>query len=131
MGMENVGAIKRRTPAWRFLCASAAAFAFWAAGCFPVRSAELNDYPTAARADYVFGCMKVNGDSRIAMEQCSCSIDVVASILPYERYVTAETAMSLSQVPGQLGAMFMSAQPTKTAVDELRRAQSEAEIRCF
>ena len=28
------------------------------------RSDELNDYPTSARADYVFGCMKSNGDTR-------------------------------------------------------------------
>ena len=50
----------------------------------------LNDYPTSARADYVFACMKTNGDTRQVLEQCSCSIDVIASILPYERYVTAE-----------------------------------------
>jgi hypothetical protein len=25
---------------------------------------ELNDYPTAARAEYVFGCTKANGETR-------------------------------------------------------------------
>src|ERR1700716_3498083 len=53
-------------------------------------AAELNDYPTAARADYVFACMKTNGETRQALEQCSCSIDMIASILPYDRYVAAE-----------------------------------------
>jgi hypothetical protein len=62
----------------------------------PVGAAELNDYPTAARADYVFACMKTNGETRRALEQCSCSIDVIASILPYDRYVAAETVLSLS-----------------------------------
>ena len=61
---------------------------------FPVALAlaasDANDYPTSARADYVFACMKTNGDTRQVLEQCSCSIDVIASILPYERYVTAE-----------------------------------------
>ena len=52
----------------------------------PLGAAELNDYPTTARADYVFACMKTNGETRQALEQCSCSIDVIASILPYERY---------------------------------------------
>jgi len=56
-----------------------------AAGTSPVGTAEFNDYPTAARADYVFACMKTNGDTRQALEQCSCSIDVIASILPYDR----------------------------------------------
>ena len=66
----------------------------------PVSAADLNDYPTAVRADYVFACMKANGETRQALERCSCSIDVIASILPYERYVTAETVLSMAQVPG-------------------------------
>jgi hypothetical protein len=90
-----------------------------------------NDYPTTARADYVFACMKVNGDTHQALEQCSCSIDVIASILPYDRYVAAEAVLSLAQVPGRFGAMFRSTETSKAAVTELRRAQAEAEVRCF
>ena len=33
--------------------------------------AAVNDYPTAARADYVFACMVSNGQTRQALEQCS------------------------------------------------------------
>jgi hypothetical protein len=97
----------------------------------PVSAVELNDYPTAARADYVFACMKTNGDTRQALEQCSCSIDVIASILPYDRYVAAETVLSLSQVPGRFGAMFQSPEQAKAATNDLRRAQAEAGVRCF
>ena len=96
-----------------------------------VGAAELNDYPTAARADYVFACMKTNGDTRQALEKCSCSIDVIASILPYDRYVAAETVLSLSQVPGRFGAMFHSPEQAKAAINDLRRAQAEGEVRCF
>jgi hypothetical protein len=92
---------------------------------------DTNDYPTSARADYVFACMKTNGDTRQALEQCSCSIDVIASILPYERYVTAESALSLAQVPGVFGAMFRTSEQAKSAANDLRRAQAEAEVRCF
>ena len=59
-------------------------------------SAAANDYPTSTRAEYVFACMKTNGDTREALEQCSCSIDVIASLLPYDAYVTAETVASLN-----------------------------------
>jgi hypothetical protein len=90
-----------------------------------------NDYPTGARADYVFACMKVNGDTRQALEQCSCSVDIIASILPYDRYVSAEAVLSLAQVPGRFGAMFRSTEASKGAVTDLRRAQAEAEVRCF
>ena len=95
------------------------------------RADDLNDYPTTARADYVFGCMKANGKTQRALEQCACSIDVIATILPYERYVTAETVLSMAQVPGTLGNQFRSTEYAKAAVDELRRAQAEAEVRCF
>ena len=92
---------------------------------------RLNDYPTETRADYVFACMKTNGDTQQALRQCSCSIDVIASILPYDRYVAAQTVLSLSQVDGRFGAMFRSPEPAKAAVNDLRRAQAEAEVRCF
>ena len=78
------------------------------------RAEDVNDYPTAARAEYVFGCLKANGETRQAIEQCSCSIDVVASLVPYERYVTAETVLSMSQVGGTLAAS--SAPPNRRQV---------------
>jgi hypothetical protein len=95
------------------------------------RSDEINDYPTSARADYVFGCMKANGDTRRALDECSCSIDVIASLLPYERYVTAEAVLSVGQTQSTLGAQFRTSEPAKAALNELRRAQAEAEVRCF
>jgi len=97
----------------------------------PVGAAELNDYPTTARADYVFACMNTNGNTRRALEQCSCSIDMIASILPYDRYVAAETFLSLSQVPGRFGTMFRLPEQARTATSELGRAQAEAQVRCF
>jgi hypothetical protein len=92
---------------------------------------EANDYPTTARAEYVFGCMKANGESRQSIEQCSCSIDIIASLLPFDRYVTAETVLSMSQVRGNLGGQFRTSEQARGALDDLRRAQAEAEVRCF
>ena len=92
------------------------------------RADDANDYPTSARAEYVFGCMKANGEARQTIEQCSCSIDVIASLLPYDRYVTAETVLSMSQVRGNLGTQFRSSEQAKGALDDLRRAQAEAEV---
>jgi hypothetical protein len=95
------------------------------------RAEEVNDYPTSARAEYVFGCLKANGETRQAIEQCSCSIDVIASLVPYARYVTAETVLSMSQVRGNLGGQFRTSEQAAGALNELRRAQAEAEVRCF
>lgn len=92
---------------------------------------DANDYPTAARVEYVFGCLKANGETRQVIEQCSCSVDVIASILPYARYVTAETVLSMGQVQGNLGTQFRTSEQAAGALNDLRRAQAEAEVRCF
>lgn len=92
---------------------------------------QLNDYPTVARADYVFGCMAVNGQGRDVLQKCACSIDHIATILPYARYVEAETVLSLALVGGERTSMFRSSVATKTMVADMRRAQAEAEIICF
>jgi hypothetical protein len=97
------------------------------------RAAELpaNDYPTAARADYVFGCMQVNGQTRDALERCSCSIDVIASLLPFDQYEEAETVMRVRQRAGKNASMFLAMPMLRAKVDDLKRAQVEAELRCF
>jgi hypothetical protein len=97
----------------------------------PAAADDLNDYPTSARADYVFGCMKANGETQELLRKCSCSIDVIATIIPYDGYVTAETILSMSQMTGPAGAEFRTTETAKQALQEFRRAQAEAEIRCF
>jgi hypothetical protein len=94
-------------------------------------SAAINDYPTSARADYVFACMKTNGDTREALDQCSCSIDIIASLISYDAYVTASTVASMDQASGQIGSMFRGTAIARDALARLRRAQAESEIRCF
>jgi len=98
----------------------------------PARADDIpNDYPTEARADYVFGCMKSNGETQDAMHRCSCSIDVIATLISYPAYEEASTFLSLGQISGENGAMFRNAKMSKTSVADLRRAQAEAEMRCF
>lgn len=90
-----------------------------------------NDYPTSARADYVFACMKMNGDTQQALDRCSCSIDVIASLIPYDAYVAGETVASMNQGAGRIGGMFRDSALAREALAKVRRAQAEAEVRCF
>lgn len=89
------------------------------------------DYPTAVVADYVYACMKTNGETRQALEKCSCSIDVIASIMSYDHYDSAETFRRMSLTTGEAAGLFRESAPAKASIGELRRAQAEAEIRCF
>ena len=90
-----------------------------------------NDYPTSARADYVFACMQTNGQTRESLEKCSCSIDAVAALLPFAEYEAAQTIMSVAQRPGDNAEVFRSYGPYKEQVKKLKTAQVEAELRCF
>jgi len=89
-----------------------------------------NDYPTVARADYVFACMQVNGQTRDVLEKCSCSIDVIASLLPFSEYEEAETILSVKQRGGKSLGIFEYG-PAKEKVKTMKRAQIEGELRCF
>ena len=90
-----------------------------------------NDYPTEARAEYVFVCMAANGQNREILRRCACSIDVIASILPYARYVEAETVLAMRQTAGERVGVLRTAASANEMVRDLRRAQAEGEIRCF
>ncbi len=94
------------------------------------QDAKGNDYPTIARADYVFACMQVNGRSRQVLEKCSCSIDVIAELLPYDKYEQAETIMSVRQKGGEAVAPLMTPEYQEKIL-EMKRAQVEGELRCF
>jgi hypothetical protein len=95
--------------------------------------APVNDYPTAARADYVLGCMAANGNSREALLQCSCAIDAIAGLMRYADYEKAETALSLQQGGGVGGrvALFRDPPEIKAVIERLRQAQAEANLQCF
>ena len=65
------------------------------------------------------------------LERCSCSIDVIASVVPYDRYVAAETFRRMAQTSGEASGLFRESAAAKAAVTEFRRAQAEADVRCF
>ena len=93
--------------------------------------ADVSDYPTEARVDYVIGCMASNGQGVDMLRRCSCSIDVIASLVPYERYAEAETVLRMSQVRSESASVFREGHWTQPILEELRRAQIEADFRCF
>jgi hypothetical protein len=95
----------------------------------PANSAPL--YPTSTLAEYVYGCMKANGENRDILQRCSCSIDVIASVVSYDDYVAAETFKSMALAGGENASLFLSSAPAKAATTKLKQAQAEADIRCF
>src|SRR5262245_41360616 len=115
----------------RSILAGASAAVLTLGGLAAVQHAEANAYPTEVVADYVIGCMAANGETQDNLRRCSCSIDAVASILPYDTYERADTIIRMSGVSGDNTSMFREMPMLKKVVDQLRLAQIEADFRCF
>lgn len=97
----------------------------------PAFAQAVNDYPTNARAEYVLTCMATNGQNREMLDRCSCAIDQIAEVLPYDGYVKAETVLRMRQVTGERASMFKGMPQMTEITADLRRAEAEAEIICF
>jgi hypothetical protein len=93
--------------------------------------AQDNDYPTEAIVEYVYACMKANGETREVLQACSCSADIVSSLLPYDRYVEASTFLSMMQLHGEGADLFRNSPESHASIQDLRRAQAEGDVRCF
>lgn len=90
-----------------------------------------HDYPTAARADFVIGCLAANGMRRELLDKCACEIDSIAARMDYRDYEQASTILSMQQGGlGPRGALFRDTPQARTVLEELRRAQAEANLAC-
>lgn len=93
--------------------------------------ARANDFPTYARVDYVIGCMAANGGSQVAMRRCACAVDAIAGRMPYAEYERAETALRMADPSvGTQGSVFRETPVVRRALEQLRAAQAEANLRC-
>ena len=94
-------------------------------------AAPEHNYPTAARADYVIGCLASNGFKREYLERCACGIDTIAEMMPYEEYERADTILRMQQGGlGGRGGIFRDTPTAKEHTEKLRRAQAEVNLRC-
>lgn len=93
--------------------------------------AHANDFPTAARVDYVLGCMAANGQGPEQLMRCSCSVDVIAEMMPYEEYEEVETIKRMQLVPGERSAVFRDPAWMQDRMEKFRQAQVQADLQCF
>lgn len=96
------------------------------------KTSQQQNYPTAAKVDYVIGCMASNGQSHEIMQKCSCSIDLIEKKIPYQEYVQISTLLSLQQMPNSgRNAIYKSSTWSQKAVARLRDIQADSTLRCF
>ena len=90
------------------------------------------DYPTAARADFVIGCLIEHEFKHDMLVPCSCKIDVIANHLPYDDFDKANTILGV-QRNGGMGAanvLFRDTPQAKTEMSKFNAARKQAEAMC-
>ncbi len=107
--------------------------ALWA-GCWcaiPAHSGPLpNDYPTAARVEFVQDCMGRNGGTLAELYKCSCALDHLAQHLTYDQFVEASTFAHYSAMPGEGGGIFRDPTGAKEGAKRYRTLESDAYRAC-
>lgn len=95
-------------------------------------SATANDYPTLDRVDHVLTCMKKHGGQTMDnLYSCTCEIDAIASIMPYDTFVEASTFEAYRNMPGEKGGIFRDSAQGEKLTAQLHQVEKEAERRCF
>ena len=99
--------------------------------CMFINDAKSNDFPTLARAEFVFACMSSNASNRDFMAKCSCAVDEIAKRISYEEYAQAEAIARLWEGASPREEAFKSVGLSKERMDKLFRAQAASELECF
>ena len=89
------------------------------------------DFPTLARAEFVFACMSSNLNNRDFMAKCSCAIDEISKRMTYEEYAQAEAISRLEYGASPREEAYKSVGLSKITMDKLYRAQAASELECF
>ena len=90
-----------------------------------------NDFPTSARAEYVFACMSSKGQTQAILTKCSCMIDFIADQMGYREYLDVETVMQMRLMPGERTAVFKESEWAVQLISRFNELQVSAELECF
>ncbi len=91
-----------------------------------------NDFPTQARVEYVFQCMRDHGGQNYHnLYHCSCMVDELAKKMSYQEYSEAVVFKNLRSMPGEQGGVFRDPPQARRLRNKLQQAENEAEGVCF
>jgi hypothetical protein len=88
-----------------------------------------NDYPTAARVEYVQECMARSG-ALADLYKCSCVIDQLADHLTYDEFVEAATFAHYSSLGGAGGGIFRDSKEARERAKLYRGLEAQAYQHC-
>lgn len=115
--------------AWWLFVGVLSAAALWP-GVAAWGETPVNDYPTAARVEYVNECIANQRDSLANVYQCSCVIDRIADTLTYDEFVESITFARYAGLPGDAGAIFRDSDEARQRARRFRELEQQAQKSC-
>lgn len=108
------------------------ALALGLGSALPALAQQLPGYPTVDRVLYVQECMRQHpGPNYEMVNKCACALDKLASELPYEDYVTMNTATNANTIGGERGNQIRDTDLLQQQIRKYRQLQSAAKKSCF
>jgi hypothetical protein len=94
--------------------------------------AQGHDYPTAERVVFVQTCMRDHpGPHYEMLNKCSCVIDAIAREVPFDDFMTMNTAALATSIGGERGAYIRDVEPLQQQIRRFRQLQSQALKGCM
>jgi hypothetical protein len=92
---------------------------------------QAHNYPTQARVEYVFDCMRTHGGQNYDnLYKCSCSIDYIASKMTYDQFVTGDTFERTIQAMGERGEILREGPVAEINRSSFENVQAQAAHHC-
>lgn len=90
-----------------------------------------DDYPTIDTVRFVIECMADIGEQNEEnLYTCTCRYDVVAGMMPFERYEQATFFKRYSRMPGKRGGLVRDNKEADELVSELDEAYEVSRQKC-
>lgn len=94
-------------------------------------AAHAHDFPTSGRVEYVLECMQKHEGKYEYLYKCSCAVDQIAKVMPYDDFVLTSTALRYQTLGGERGAEFRDPESVKAMANKLKAIQAAADKACF
>jgi hypothetical protein len=97
-----------------------------------VRAADMEDYSTVLRVEFVLECMRDHEGTRYEMmHKCSCVLDQLGEIYSADEFVEASTTSKAITISGERGAALRDNEQAKQLANKFRDSVKRAEFDCF
>jgi hypothetical protein len=91
-----------------------------------------NDFPTAARVEFVLECMGERSGSRFELlSKCACALDRLAERYTYDDFIEAQTLSKAVTIAGERGSVLRDNEGAQQTARHFREAVAAAARACF